>query len=111
MSCIFCQIANKEIPGTIIYEDEKFVAFKNIAPKARIHDLIIPRKHLLSIGHLEAQDTGLVGEMFLIAKKIAEKEGIADTGYSLIFNIGKDAGQTVEHLHLHILGGEKLQWG
>jgi histidine triad (HIT) family protein len=111
MSCIFCQIANREAPGTIIYEDEKFVAFKNIAPKARIHDLIIPRKHINSVNHLEKEDAGLVGEMFLIAKKIAKQEGIADTGYSLIFNTGKDAGQTVEHLHLHILGGEQLQWG
>ncbi len=110
MSCVFCQIVNKEIPGKIIYEDDRFLAFKNIDPKARIHDLIIPKKHIVSVNHLEPEDKELTGEMILIAKRIAEEEGIAETGYSLVFNVGKDSGQTVDHLHLHLLGGEKLPW-
>lgn len=110
MNCIFCQIAKKELPATIIYEDENIVSFKDINPIAPIHYLIIPKKHITSINHLESQDKELIGEMFLVAKEIAKKEGITDNGYRLVFNVGRDSGQMVDHLHLHLLGGKKLLW-
>lgn len=110
MNCIFCQIAKKELPATIIYEDENLIAFKDINPIAPIHYLIIPKKHIASVNHLEPQDKELMGELFLAAKTIAKKEGIADNGYRLVFNVGKDSGQMVDHLHLHLLGGKKLSW-
>lgn len=110
MGCIFCKIVNKEEPAKIIYEDEKVLIFKDIEPKARIHLLIIPKKHIPSVDHLEMQDKELMGELFLAARKIAKEQGVAGAGYRLIFNVGRDAGQTVDHLHLHLLGGEKLPW-
>ena len=108
--CLFCKIVNKEIPAEIIYEDNQFVAFKDIEPKAPVHLLVVPKKHILSVNHLTPEDNTLVGELFLVAQKMARTEKVAETGYRLIFNIGKDAGQTVDHLHLHLLGGEKLPW-
>jgi histidine triad (HIT) family protein len=110
MNCIFCQIAKKDLPATIIYEDGNVVAFKDINPIAPVHYLIIPKKHIASVNHLESQDKELMGELFLAAKKIANKEGISDNGYRLVFNVGKDSGQMVDHLHLHLLGGKKLLW-
>lgn len=110
MNCLFCKIANKETLAEIVYEDDKFIAFKDIHPKAPLHLLIIPKKHIPSVDHLESKDQGLIGELFLVAQKIARAEGVDKTGYRLIFNIGKDAGQTVDHLHLHLLGGKKLPW-
>lgn len=110
MNCLFCKIANKETLAEIVYEDEKVVAFKDIHPKAPLHLLIIPKKHIPSVDHLESKDQRLMGELFLVAQKIARAEGVDKTGYRLIFNIGKDAGQTVDHLHLHLLGGKKLPW-
>lgn len=110
MNCLFCKIANKETLAEIVYEDEKVVAFKDIHPKAPLHLLIIPKKHIPSVDHLESEDQRLMGELFLVAQKIARAEGVDKTGYRLIFNIGKDAGQTVDHLHLHLLGGKKLPW-
>ncbi len=108
--CLFCKIVNREIPAEIIYEDNQFVAFKDIKPKAPVHFLVVPKKHILSVNHLTPEDNTLIGELFLVAQKIARTEKVAETGYRLIFNIGKDAGQTVDHLHLHLLGGEKLPW-
>ena len=109
-NCLFCKIANKEVSAEIVYEDEKVVAFKDIHPKAPLHLLIVPKKHIPSVDHLESKDQRLMGELFLVAQKIARAEGVDKTGYRLIFNIGKDAGQTVDHLHLHLLGGKKLPW-
>lgn len=94
--------------ASIIYEDNNLIIFKDIAPKAPIHLLIVPRKHISSINHLRPEDKELIGELFLTAKKIAKEQGVAETGFRLIFDTGKDAGQTVEHLHLHLLGGKKL---
>ncbi|MGB2762637.1 MAG: histidine triad nucleotide-binding protein [Minisyncoccales bacterium] len=107
MSCLFCQIINKEIPADIIYEDEKFVVFKDIKPKAPIHLLILPKKHIPSVQHLEIEDKELIGELFLLAKKIAKKRGIAEKGYKLVFNVGRGGGQIIEHLHLHLIAGWK----
>ena len=107
MACLFCQIVNKEIPTDIIYEDEKFVVFNDIKPKAPVHLLIIPKKHILSVQHLEMEDKELIGELFLLAKKIAQEKGIAEKGYKLVFNVGKGGGQMIEHLHLHLIAGWK----
>lgn len=110
MSCLFCKIVNKEIPTEIVYEDDKVLAFKDIEPKAPVHLLIIPKKHIPAVDHLELQDKELIGELFFAAQKLAKEQGISQTGYRLIFNVGKDAGQTIDHLHLHLMGGKKLPW-
>ncbi|GAG98903.1 unnamed protein product [marine sediment metagenome] len=108
MDCIFCKIINKTAAASIIYEDNNIIVIKDTEPKAPLHLLIIPKKHIPSINHLELEDKTLVGELFLTAKKIAKDQGVAETGYRLIFDTGKDAGQTIDHLHLHLLGGGKL---
>lgn len=110
MPCIFCQIVNKKIPATIVYEDDKILIFQDIKPIAPVHLLIIPKRHIAAIDCLELDDKDLIGELFLAAQNMVQKQGIAETGYRLIFNVGKDAGQTVDHLHLHLLGGKKLSW-
>ncbi|MCK4453951.1 histidine triad nucleotide-binding protein [Candidatus Parcubacteria bacterium] len=107
MACLFCQIINKEIPADIIYEDEKFVVFKDIKPKAPIHLLILPKKHIPSVQHLELEDKELIGELFFLAKKIAQERDIAEKGYKLVFNVGRGGGQVIEHLHLHLIAGWK----
>ena len=110
MDCIFCKIANKEMPSEIVYEDDEVVAFKDIKPVAPVHLLIITQKHIPSVDHLESGDKELIGSLFLVAQKIAREQGVAETGYRLVFNVGPDAGQTVDHLHLHLIGGHKLPW-
>lgn len=105
--CLFCQIVNKEKSADIIYEDSKFIVFTDIYPKAPIHILIVPKKHILSIQHLEVGDKELIGELFLIAKKIATQKNIAEKGYKLVFNVGKGGGQLINHIHLHLLAGWK----
>lgn len=98
------------MPAEIIYEEGEIIAFKDANPVAPIHLLIIPKKHILSVNHLAEEDKELIGELFLVAQKLAREYGIDKSGYRLIFNIGKDAGQTVDHLHLHLIGGKKLMW-
>jgi len=110
MDCAFCKIANKEMPSEIVYEDDEVVAFKDIKPVAPVHLLIITQKHIPSVDHLESGDKELIGSLFLVAQKIAREQGVAETGYRLVFNVGPDAGQTVDHLHLHLIGGHKLPW-
>lgn len=110
MDCLFCKIVNKEIPAKITYEDNNFIVFKDIKPKAALHLLIVPKIHIPSVNHLELKDKTLIGELFLVAQKIAREKGLDKTGYRLIFNVGKDAGQTIDHLHLHLMGGGKLPW-
>jgi len=101
--CIFCKIINKETPSEIVYEDEKTIAFKDINPKAPVHILIIPKKHIASIIDLKEEDKDLIGEIIFRAKKVAEEKGLK--GYKLIFNVGREGGQIIDHLHLHLLGG------
>jgi histidine triad (HIT) family protein len=108
MACLFCQIAKKEIPAKIVYEDKDLLAFDDIEPKAKVHVLIITKKHISSVLDLKPEDKELVGKMFLVAPKIAKEKGIVETGFRILLNYGKDAGQTVEHIHFHLLGGEKL---
>lgn len=106
--CIFCKIANKEIPTEMVYEDEYVVAFKDLNPQAPIHILIIPKKHVETIVDLGEEDELLVGKMFTAARKIAKKLDIEEKGFRLIVNCKEDAGQEVMHLHFHILAGQKL---
>lgn len=106
--CLFCQIANGEIPTKLEYEDSEIAAFNDINSKAPIHILIVPKKHIESVATLSEQDIPLVGKMILVAKKLAEEKGISKTGYRLVFNTRKNAGQIVEHIHLHLLGGKPL---
>jgi len=103
--CIFCAIGKKESPATLEYEDPEIVAFWDVNPKAKVHILIVPKKHIRSATDLKDEDGPLVGKMVLVAKKLAEKKGIADDGYRLVFNAGKHSGQIVDHIHLHLLGG------
>ena len=110
MSCLFCKIAAGHIPSTKVYEDELVYAFRDIAPQAPVHVLIIPKKHIESAQALTAEDDALLCHMFTCARKIAESEGVAKSGYRLITNVGDDAGQSVHHLHLHLIGGKALKW-
>ena len=110
MSCLFCKIAAGEIPSTKVYEDELVYAFRDIAPQAPVHVLLIPKKHIESAQALTAEDDALLCHMFACARKIAESEGVAASGYRLITNVGDDAGQSVHHLHLHLIGGKALKW-
>lgn len=105
--CVFCQIVNKEIPSTIVYEDEQVLAFNDINPSAETHILIIPKKHIDSIKELEETDEKLVGHLFVVARKIAKEKGLK--GYKLQINVGKEGGQIIFHLHLHLLGGKISQ--
>ena len=100
-NCLFCKIINKEVPSDIIYEDEKVIAFKDIHPKAPIHLLIVPKKHIPSVDHLEMEDKTLMGELILTAQKIAREKKLK--GYRLQINVGRPAGQLIDHLHLHLL--------
>lgn len=104
-NCLFCKIAGKESPSDIVYEDNKIIAFKNIYPKAPIHLLIVPKKHIPSVDHLEIQDKELMGELFLTAQKVARDLNLDKNGYKLVFNVGRGGGQLIDHLHLHLLGG------
>ncbi len=104
MDCLFCQIVNKEVPAEIVYQDDKILAFKDITPKAPVHLLIIPKKHIPSVDHLEIQDKTLMGELILVAQKIAKDKKLE--GYKLQINVGRSAGQIINHLHLHLLSGK-----
>jgi len=103
--CIFCKIINKDIPASIVYEDEEIVAFNDINPKAPVHILLIPKQHFASLNDIPLKKKQILSELLFKAKQIAEEKGIADSGYRLVLNTGKDSGQEVCHLHLHLLGG------
>ena len=107
---IFEKIIDKELEADIIYEDDKIIAFNDIAPIAPTHILIVPKKKISSINDLEKEDKELMGEMFILAKELAEKYKINESGYRTVFNTNGDAGQTVFHIHLHLIGGRKLDW-
>ncbi|HEX7120013.1 MAG TPA: histidine triad nucleotide-binding protein [Longimicrobiales bacterium] len=108
--CIFCGIAAGEVPAKIVREDDDTVAFRDIDPKAPTHVLIVPRRHIPSVNALGAADAEVVGRLFLAAKEIARDEGVAEDGYRLVMNTGPGAGQSVDHIHLHLLGGRALDW-
>jgi len=104
MDCIFCKIINKEKPSDFVYENDKLIVIKDINPKAPIHLLIIPKKHIHSVNHFEEGDKELIGEMILCAKKIAKEKNLA--GYKLLINVGRKAGQIVDHIHIHLMASE-----
>ncbi|MBG9792619.1 HIT family hydrolase [Paenibacillus dendritiformis] len=108
MDCIFCKIIEGSIPSKKVLENEHVVAFHDITPQAPVHILIIPKKHIATMNDVQAEDAVLMGEIHLAARQIARDLGIADSGYRLINNCGKDSGQVVFHLHFHLLGGEPL---
>lgn len=108
MTCIFCKIARKELHTDILFEDEEVIAFKDIKPIAPIHILVIPKKHIDSVANIKNSDKSLMGKLIMIAKKIADKLEISKDGYKLLIRVGKNGGQEVGHIHLHLLGGAKL---
>lgn len=108
--CIFCKIANGDIPAEKVLENDEVVVFRDLNPQAPTHLLAIPRRHIATINDLQPDDATLVGKLYLAAKEAAAQEGIADTGYRTVMNCGEGAGQTVFHIHLHILGGRAMQW-
>jgi histidine triad (HIT) family protein len=109
-NCLFCKIAAKQIPSKPAHEDDAYYAFHDINPQAPTHVLIIPRKHIPTTNDIEPEDHALVGGMFAVARKLAGELGHAEAGYRLVFNCNREAGQTVFHIHMHLLGGRPLKW-
>ena len=108
--CLFCRIAAGTIPATIVHDDEDVIAFRDIAPRAPTHILVMPREHIASAANLTDADATLVGRIFAMAADIARSEGIAEDGYRIVTNIGTWGGQTVDHLHFHLMGGRAFEW-
>ncbi|MDO4661677.1 MAG: histidine triad nucleotide-binding protein [Tissierellia bacterium] len=110
MDCVFCKIINGEIPSNIIYEDQKVIAFKDQNPQAPIHFLVIPKKHIESNDKLEDSDKELIGHIFTVIRDLAREFGISEDGYRIVNNTGEDGGQSVAHMHFHVLGKRSMQW-
>jgi len=108
--CLFCRIISKDIPASIVYEDDRLLAFNDINPQAPLHALVVPKRHIDSLNALAPEDDGLVGEMVRRAAAIARDKGFADRGFRTVFNTNAEAGQTVFHIHLHVLAGRGMQW-
>ncbi len=108
--CLFCQIAAGDLPATLVLQNELAVAFEDVNPQAPMHVLIVPRKHIPTLNDLQAEDQALAAGLLTMARDIARERGFAASGYRTVFNCNADAGQTVFHLHLHVLGGRKLSW-
>jgi len=109
-TCLFCKIASRELPAKIVYEDDDSVAFEDINPKAPIHILIVPRRHLATLLDASQSDDRLLGHLLLVANNVARQKGIAERGFRLVLNCNSEGGQVVFHLHLHLLGGQRLSW-
>jgi histidine triad (HIT) family protein len=108
--CLFCQIVRREIPSIVVYEDDRVFAFNDISPQAPTHVLIVPKRHISTLNDLGVDDEQIVGELVRRAAAIAKEKGFSDTGYRTLFNTNRGAGQTVFHIHLHLLGGRPLGW-
>ena len=108
--CLFCQVINRELNASIVYEDERVVAFNDINPQGPTHVLVVPRRHISSLNDLTEDDDQIVGELVRRAAAIATSRGIAAGGYRTVFNTNRDAGQTVFHIHLHLIGGRTMHW-
>ena len=108
--CLFCRLANHEIPASIVYEDERVLAFSDINPQAPTHILVIPKRHIASLNEISVEDDQLLGELVRRAAAIAKERGLAAGGFRTVFNTNRDAGQTVPHIHLHLLGGRSMTW-
>src|SRR5687767_7822314 len=109
-SCLFCKILSKEAKAELVYSDEQVTAFRDLHPVAPTHILIVPNKHIESVGTLEVEDEPLMGHLFTVARKLAEEAGISKGGYRLITNTGANGGQTVFHLHVHLIGGQRMRY-
>ena len=109
-SCLFCRIAAGEIPADVIYQDDDVVAFRDIAPQAPLHLLIIPRKHIASLNEAQPEDAAVLGKLMTTASQLAESEGVAESGWRAVVNVGEGGGQTVFHVHLHLISGRPLKW-
>ncbi|MBI4436939.1 MAG: histidine triad nucleotide-binding protein [Candidatus Omnitrophica bacterium] len=109
-NCLFCKIAKKEIPSTLVYEDASILAFKDINPQAPVHTIIIPREHIERVSEITEKNASLLGEMALVGNRLAQKEGVSERGYRFVINCNREGGQTVFHLHLHLLGGRSFRW-
>lgn len=107
--CLFCKIVAGEIPADKLYEDDDVLAFKDIAPQAPVHFLVIPKKHIVDPASVESSDEQLIGKIMRVGAKVAQEQGVGD-GFRVVFNNGAKAGQTVFHIHMHILGGRSMQW-
>lgn len=110
MDCLFCKIIDKEIPSTSVYENEELYAFRDINPQAPIHILVIPKRHVSTVNDLGEEDATLIGKLVLKARDLAREEGIAEKGYRLVMNCNPWSGQTVFHVHLHLLSGRAMNW-
>lgn len=108
--CIFCKIIKGQIPSVKVYENEDVLAFKDINPIAPTHIVIIPKKHIPNVNELQNEDAALIGKIYLAAKEVAKITGISENGYRIITNCGENAGQTVFHIHFHLIGGKPLSW-
>jgi histidine triad (HIT) family protein len=108
--CLFCKMTNGEIKPNKVYEDEEILAFRDIAPQAPTHVLIVPKRHISTLNDLQQEDAALVGKLYLAAKEVAQAEGIAERGYRTLINCNAEAGQSVFHVHLHLLGGRPMGW-
>jgi histidine triad (HIT) family protein len=109
-NCLFCKIVAGEVPAAKVFEDERAVVFRDINPQAPTHALVIPRKHVASLGEAGGDDEALLGHLLLVAARVAREAGHAEGGYRTVINTNADAGQTVFHLHVHVLGGRRLTW-
>lgn len=109
-SCIFCRIAARRLPARIVFEDDEILAFEDVNPQAPIHTLVIPRRHLVSLNDATPPDAALLGRLFVVAAQLARERGLDAQGYRTVINTGAGAGQTVFHLHLHLLGGRAFRW-
>ncbi|HET9575576.1 MAG TPA: histidine triad nucleotide-binding protein [Nitrospira sp.] len=108
--CLFCKIIEKKIPAKIVHEDDQALAFDDINPQAPVHTLIIPKKHVVAVQDCSSQDHGLLAHLLLTCTKVAKQKGLTESGYRIVANTGRDSGQTVFHLHLHVLGGRRMAW-
>jgi histidine triad (HIT) family protein len=108
--CIFCKIIKKEIPASIVFEDEKMICFNDINPQAPTHILLIPREHFASLNDIPEEKKNILSHLLLKARQIAEEKGIAEKGYRIVLNTERDSGQEVFHIHLHLLGGRRMHW-
>jgi histidine triad (HIT) family protein len=108
--CIFCKIINKEIPASVIFEDDEMIAFNDINPQAPIHILLIPREHFASLNDIPEEKKNILSHLLLKARQIAQEKGIAEKGYRIVLNTERDSGQEVFHIHLHLLGGRRMHW-
>lgn len=110
MNCLFCKMVTGEIPTTVVLNDPTLIAFRDINPEAPTHLLIIPKQHIATINDTQPDDEALLGKMILAAKQLAKQEGLSESGYRLVFNVNAGGGQTVYHIHLHLLGGRQMTW-